>query len=289
MKKNGRRKSHRLLLPITFMVGPTAGWLFAFLVLPLIYAVAMSFAKSGIYGGIVWEFSVANYADMCNPIYFRVAVKSLKLAFDTSLWCLIISYPFAYILSKISNKWKGLCMLLIMLPFWINGLIRLNGWANVLRDTGLINTALLKLGIIHKPIEMMFTNGAILFGMVYTFFPFMVLPILTSISKIDKNLIEAAQDLGATRIKTFIRVIFPLTVPGVFAGVIQVFIPSLGAFYISDIMGGGNTTLIGNLIKNQFLSARNWPLGAAFSVAMILFTLIVMRLYSKVGNLEDMA
>jgi len=288
MKMNGKKKSHKKLLPITFMVGPTALWLFAFLLIPLIYAIAMSFATKGIFGGIEWKFTIFNYKDMCKSIYFKVAVKSLIIAFETSLWCLIISYPFAYILSKVSAKWKGLCMLLIMLPFWINGLIRLNGWTNVLRDTGVINTVLMNLGIIHKPIEMMFTDGAILFGMVYAFFPFMVLPILTSISKIDNSLIEAAQDLGATKVKTFIRVIFPLTVPGVFAGVIQVFIPSLGAFYISDIMGGGNTTLLGNLIKNQFLSARNWPLGAAFSVAMILFTLIVMKFYTKVGKIEDM-
>lgn len=289
MKKNGKRKLYHKLLPITFMVGPTAVWLFLFLLLPLIYAVAMSFATKGIYGGIEWVFSAGNYSDMCNLVYLKVAVKSLVLAFETSLWCLIISYPFAYILSKIKSSWKGFCMLLIMLPFWINGLIRLNGWSNVLRDTGLINTILMNLGIIHKPIEMMFTSGAILFGMVYTFFPFMVLPIHTSISKIDKNLIEAAQDLGATRVKTFIRVIFPLTVPGVFAGVIQVFIPSMGAFYVADIMGGGNTTLLGNLIKNQFLSARNWPLGAAFSVALIVFTLIVMKLYTRIGSIEDMA
>lgn len=288
MKINGRKKGKKKFLPITFMVGPTAIWLFAFLLLPLMYAVAMSFAQKGVFGGIVWKFSLFNYKDMFKLIYLKVAVKSLILAFETSLWCLIISYPFAYILSKVSSKWKGFCMLLIMLPFWINGLIRLNGWTNVLRDTGLINTILIKIGVIHKPIEMMFTDGAILFGMVYAFFPFMVLPILTSISKIDYNLIEAAQDLGATKVKTFLRVIFPLTVPGVFAGVIQVFIPSLGAFYISDIMGGGNTTLLGNLIKNQFLSARNWPLGAAFSVALIVFTLIVMKLYTKVGKIEDM-
>lgn len=287
MKKK-KRKPYKNLIPITFMVGPTAVWLFAFLLLPLIYAVAMSFATKGIYGGIEWKFTVFNYRDMGKSIYFRVAIKSLFIAFQTSVWCLMISYPFAYILSKVSTKWKGFCMLLIMLPFWINGLIRLNGWTNVLRDSGLINTLLMKLGIIHKPIEMMFTDGAILFGMVYAFFPFMVLPILTSICKIDNNLIEAAQDLGATKVKTFLRVIFPLTIPGVFAGVIQVFIPSLGAFYISDIMGGGNTTLLGNLIKNQFLSARNWPLGAAFSVAMILFTLFVMKLYTKVGKIEDM-
>jgi len=175
------------------------------------------------------------------------------------------------------------------LPFWINGLIRLNGWANILRDTGIINHVLEYLGIIQKPLEMLYTEGAVLFGMVYAFFPFMVLPIHTSISKIDQNLLEAAQDLGANRVRTFLRVVLPLTVPGIFAGVIQVFIPSLGAFYISDIMGGGNSTYLGNLIKNQFLSARNWPLGAAFSVVLIIFTLIVMKLYTKVGSMEDMA
>lgn len=289
MKNRIRLKLPKNALSITVMVGPTAIWLFAFLLLPLIYVVAMSLAKKGLYGGIQWNFSLQNYIDMCKLLYLTVAIRSLKLALDTSIWCLIISYPFAYILSKVSAKWKGLCMLLVMLPFWINGLIRLNGWANVLRDTGLINTVLLKVGIIHKPLELLYTNGAIIFGMVYAFFPFMVLPILTSISKIDMTLLEAAQDLGATKIKTFMRVIVPLTLPGIFAGVIQVFIPSLGAFFIADVMGGGNTTLLGNLVKNQFLSARNWPLGAAFSVALIIFTLLIMKLYSKVGNIEDMA
>ncbi len=274
-------------LPILFMVGPTALWLAAFLLMPLIYAVAMSFGTKGIYGGIEWTFNIHNYSDMFSVTYLKVAFRSLKLAWNTSLWCLIISYPFAYILSKVGDKWKGFCLLLVMLPFWINGLIRLNGWANILRDTGLINHILIFLGV--KPVQMLYTDGAILFGMVYAFFPFMVLPIHTSISKIDYHLIEAAQDLGATKVKTFLRVILPLTIPGIFAGVIQVFIPCLGAFYIADIMGGGNTTLLGNLIKNQFLSARNWPLGAAFSVVLILFTLIIMKLYTKIGNIEDMA
>jgi len=280
------KKKH---LPILVMVGPTAIWLFAFLVIPLIYAVAMSFGTKGLYGGITWVFNIHNYGDMFSETYMKVALRSFKLAWDTSLWCLIISYPIAYILSKVSAKWKGFCILLVMLPFWINGLIRLNGWANILRDTGLINHVLMAIGIIDKPIEMLYTDGSILFGMVYAFFPFMVLPILTSISKIDLSLVEAAQDLGATKIRTFLRVIIPLTIPGVFAGVIQVFIPSLGAFYIADIMGGGNTTLLGNLIKNQFLSARNWPLGAAFSVVLIIFTLVIMKLYTKIGNIEDMA
>lgn len=276
-------------LPILFMVGPTAVWLLAFLVVPLIYSVAMSFASKGLYGGIEWVFYPNNYLDILDFTYLKVAWKSLELAWNTTIICLLISYPFAYILSKIDNRWKGFCVLLIMLPFWINGLIRLNGWANILRDSGFINQTLIHFGLIHKPLEMLYTDGAVLFGMVYAFFPFMVLPIQTSISKIEGSLVEASQDLGAGKIRTFIRVILPLTVPGIFAGVIQVFIPSLGAFYIADIMGGGNTTYLGNLIKNQFLSARNWPLGAAFSVVLIVFTLIVMKLYTRVGNIEDMA
>ena len=276
-------------LPILFMVGPTAVWLVAFLLIPLLYSVAMSFATKGLYGGVDWVFNPTNYLDILNFTYLKVAVKSLKLAWDTSLICLIISYPFAYILSKVNQQWKGFFMLLIMLPFWINGLIRLNGWANILRNTGLINRFLQAIGLISEPLELLYTDGAVLFGMVYAFLPFMVLPIHTSISKIDTSLVEAAQDLGATKVRTFLRVIFPLTIPGVFAGVIQVFIPSLGAFYIADVMGGGNTTYIGNLIKNQFLSARNWPLGAAFSVILIIFTLIVMKLYTKVGSMDDMA
>jgi len=276
-------------LPILFMVGPTAVWLVAFLMIPLLYSVAMSFATKGLYGGVEWVFNPGNYLDVLNFTYLKVALKSLKLAWDTSLICLIISYPFAYILSKINQQWKGFFMLLIMLPFWINGLIRLNGWANILRNTGLINQFLQAIGLINEPLELLYTDGSVLFGMVYAFLPFMVLPIHTSISKIDASLVEAAQDLGATRVRTFLRVVFPLTVPGVFAGVIQVFIPSLGAFYIADVMGGGNTTYIGNLIKNQFLSARNWPLGAAFSVILIIFTLIVMKLYTKVGSMDDMA
>ena len=147
----------------------------------------------------------------------------------------------------------------------------------------------MKIGIIDQPIQMMYSEGAVLFGMVYTFFPFMVLPLQSSISKLDHSLVEASYDLGARKIKTFIRVILPMTLPGIFAGTIQVFIPSLGAFFISDVMGGGSAAYLGNLIQIQFLVARNWPLGAAFSVLLIIFTLVVLKAYSKVGDLDDLA
>ncbi len=270
------------------LVGPLFLWMVLFLALPLIYVIVISFLEKGTYGGVQAIFTLENYTALWNPTYGKVIWRSIVLAFWTSLICLLISYPFSFILSRISKKYQGFCVLLIMLPFWINQLIRLNGWSNILRDSGIINT-LLKLGIISEPIMMMYTDGATLFGMVYALFPFMVLPLNNSISKLDYSLIEAAHDLGASRISTFFRVILPLTLPGIFAGTIQVFIPSLDAFYIADVMGGGNSTLLGNLIKDQFMAARNWPSGAAFSVILILFTLLVLKLYTKVGNLEDLA
>lgn len=271
------------------LVGPLFLWMLFFLALPLLYVIIISFLEKGTYGGIRMIFTLENYTALWNPTYGKVIWRSIVLAFWTSAICLLISYPFSFILCRIHEKYRGFCILLIMLPFWINQLIRLNGWSNLLRDSGVINTLLLKLGIISEPLTMMYTDGATLFGMVYALFPFMVLPLNSSISKLDFSLIEAAHDLGASRISTFFRVILPLTLPGIFAGTIQVFIPSLDAFYIADVMGGGNSTLLGNLIKDQFMTARNWPAGAAFSVILILFTLIILKLYTRVGNLEDLA
>ena len=269
--KEKKKKEKKNTLPILCMVGPTSLWLLFFLLIPLIYVVVISFMTKGAYGGVVGKFSIDSYKKIFDPLYLTVMWKSVVMAFETSVICLIISYPFAYMLCK------------------VNGLIRLNGWSNILRDSGFVNTLLMKIGIIDQPIQMMYSEGAVLFGMVYTFFPFMVLPLQSSISKLDHSLVEASYDLGARKIKTFIRVILPMTLPGIFAGTIQVFIPSLGAFFISDVMGGGSAAYLGNLIQNQFLVARNWPLGAAFSVLLIIFTLVVLKAYSKVGDLDDLA
>ena len=284
--KNKPRKNTRLIL---VMVGPTALWLLFFLLLPLIYVVYISFMTKGLYGGIQNIFTLKNYTSVVSELYMKVTLKSVKMAFQTSLICLLIGYPFSYLLSKTSKKVSGFLMLLLMLPFWVNGLVRLNGWTNILRDSGFVNTFLLKLGIISKPITMMYTNGAVLFGMVYCLLPFMILPLHTSISKLDNSLVEASMDLGAGKLHTFTRVILPQTLPGIFAGTIQVFIPSIGAFFVADVMGGGSATYLGNLIQAQFLTARNWPLGAAFSVLLIIFTFIILALYSKVGSLDDLA
>ena len=270
-------------------VGPLALWLILFLALPLVYVVMISFLQKGLYGGITYKFTFENYISLFKPSYGKIIWKSIVLAAETTFFCLLVSYPFAFILSRMKEGHRGFLILLIMLPFWVSELIRLNGWSNLLRDSGVINRLLMNIGLIDTPITMMYTDGATLFGMVYAFFPFMVLPLNNSISKLDGSLIEASYDLGASKSRTFFRVILPLTLPGIFAGTIQVFIPALGAFYIADVMGGGNSTLLGNLIKDQFLTARNWPAGAAFSVILILFTLVVLKIYTRFGNLEDLA
>jgi len=284
-----KRSLNPNFLRILVMVGPSALWLLLFLAVPLVYVVVMSFCTRGLYGGIQYQLSFASYKSIFSSLYLKVTWKSLLMAFETCVICLLISYPFSWFLSRVPKRRHGILMLLVILPFWVSALLRLNGWSNILRDSGIVNTLLIKAGIISKPITMMYTDGAVLFGMVYCMVPFMILPLHTSISKLDHSLVEAAMDLGANRFRTFIRVILPATLPGIFAGTIQVFIPSLGAFFVADVMGGGNSVYLGNLIQNQFLVARNWPLGAAFSVLLIVFTLVMLRLYTRIGSLDDLA
>ena len=275
-------------LPALVMVGPIVIWLALFIVIPLIYVFAISFMNRGLYSGVVMEFTLDNYIQLLDLEYLNIFWKSILLAVETSVICLLLGYPFAMIMARADKRMKPAMMLLIMLPFWTNSLIRTYGWNTLLRSEGIINNLLLRLGLIQKPLELLYTDGAVLLGMVYTLFPFMVLPLYSSIEKLVSSLMEAAGDLGARRGRSFLRVMLPLTAPGIFAGTIQVFIPTLGYFFISNMMGGGKTMYIGNLIKNQFLSARNWPLGAALSILLILLTLLLMKLYSRVGKMEDM-
>ncbi len=288
MNTRRQKRYQKNTIPILSMVGPTGLWLLLFLAFPMVYVLAISVMTKSYYHGVEWVFSLESYKSLFQSRYLKITWDSLVLALKTSIICLVAAYPFAYILSKMRPAVKGFCLLLVMLPFWINGLIRLDGWANIIRDSGIINTFLLHIGIISKPLRMFKTDGAVLFGMVYTFLPFMILPLQTSISKIDPSLIEASRDLGCNKFRTFVRVILPLSAPGIFSGIIQVFIPSLGAFYISDIMGS-NRLLLGNLIKNLFMSEKNWPAGAALSVLLIAFTLAALKLYSKIGSMDDLA
>ena len=275
-------------LPPLVMIGPSVVWLVLFLVLPLLLVVGISVLRRNGYGGVEMIPSIEAYKSLLSTDYLKVFESSFLLSLETTVICLLIGYPFAYIIANSSEKIKPFLVLLLMLPFWINSMIRIYGWNTLLRSSGIVNHLLISLGVIKIPIEMLYTDGAVLLGMVYDLLPFTVLPIYTSIEKLDPSLIEAARDLYCNKRHVFTRVILPLTMPGVFAGSIQTFIPSLGLFYIADMMGGAKTMYIGNLIKNQFMSARNWPLGAALSIILIVITLVLMRLYGKVGSLDDM-
>jgi spermidine/putrescine transport system permease protein len=192
-------------------------------------------------------------------------------------------------MARANKRKKILMMIMLMIPFWTNSLIRLNGWKTLLGKTGFLNSFLTNSGLIDQPIEILYTRGAVVLGMVYVLFPYMVLPLFASIDKLDVSLLEASNDLGANKIKTFFNVTFPLTSPGIFSGTILVFIPCLGYFFVSDIMGGGKSQLIGNLIENQFKAANNWPLGAALSMLLILLIILLVTIYKKTGgDLKDL-
>ena len=289
-----KQKTSRNRGELLLMVGPTAMWLLLFLLIPLVYVVYISFCQRGIGGVGVKDIDFSgnifeNYISIfTNSLNLQSTLQSLLMAFETCAICLVVGYPFAWFLCKLPRNVRGIMQLLLILPFWVSALLRLNGWVNIIRETGVLNTVLTDLGIITEPLQLHYTDGSVLLGMVYCFFPFMVLPLQTSISKLDHSLIEASMDLGAKRISTFRRVILPQTLPGIFAGTIQVFIPSLGAYFVKEIMGG-QSVLLGDRIRDAFGMARNWPLGAAFAVILIIFTLIVLKMYSKVGSLDDLA
>ncbi len=281
------KKKRLSLAPLT-MIGPTTLWLILFLMVPLALVIGISFLTRNGYGGVTMIPSLEAYKALLSKEYVKVFISSFELSILTTVICLVVGYPFAYVIANSSEKVKPFLVLLLMLPFWINSMIRIYGWNTILRSAGIVNNVLLSLGVIKMPLELLYTDGAVLLGMVYDLLPFTVLPIYTSIEKLDPSLLEAASDLGAGKLHKFVRVILPLTMPGVFAGSIQTFIPSLGLFYIADMMGGAKTMYIGNLIKNQFMSARNWPMGAALAIVLIVITLVLMKLYTRVGSLEDM-
>jgi spermidine/putrescine transport system permease protein len=243
---------------------------------PLCLVVVISFAGRGTYGGIVWSFSLVNYLDLLHPLYARILGQSILLAAGTTLLCLVMGFPLAYYIARAAPSRQGIWLLLVMIPFWTNFLVRTYAWMFILRTEGLLNTLLLKLGLIATPIELLYSNTAVVIGLVYGYLPFMVLPLYAALERVDRTLVEAAWDLYATRWVVFGRIILPLAKPGVMAGCLLVFIPSLGAFLTPDLLGGARSMMIGNLIQHEFLVARDWPLGAAISCLLMLFVVGIM-------------
>lgn len=269
------------------MLSPVIIWMFAFFLIPLFLVVSVSFLTRGQYGNIQYKFTLDNYIRFIDPMYFKIFWDSIVVSFMTTLSCLILGYPFAYIIGRSPKKLRAVLLMLIILPFWTNSLVRTYAWIILLRTQGIINSYLIMIGLIHKPLQLLYNNGAVLTGMLYIMFPFMVLPIYTSVEKLDNTYLEAANDLYGTPVKTFIKITLPLTASGILAGCLLVFVPTLGLFFIPDLMGGSKTTLLSSLIKNQFLTARDWPFGMAISVFLIIIMFLIIGILKLKGEKID--
>lgn len=289
MGKQSKHQFRSNTLPAFTMVGPITLWLGFFIAIPLLYVLVMSFCSVDQYYNVVFQFSLENYKRLCSVNYLQIYGQSLIIAFLTTFFCILLGYPFAFLIARKFSKKKAILYMLVIIPFWTNSLIRIYGWKTFLGTTGWLNKTLISLNLIDKPVEFLYNRGTIVLGMVYCLIPFMIIPLYSAIEKLDQNLLEASSDLGARKAQTFLTVILPLTISGVFAGSIMVFIPCLGYFFVSDILGGGNGDVIGNLIERQFQSGNNWPLGSALSIVLILVTLLLVRIYQKFGgNMESL-
>lgn len=286
-KKKSKHEFRGNTLPALVTVGPITLLLLGLVLAPLIFVLVMSFCSTDEFYNVVYRFTAENYSKLVSPDYMKIYGKSLLIAFLTTVVCILLGYPFSYIIARTKNKKKKLLYMLVIIPFWTNSLIRIYGWRTFLGNSGWLNSLLLKLQIVSEPVDFLYKTGTTVLGMVYCLIPFMILPLYTAIEKLDGSLLEASGDLGARPIRTLFEIIIPLTSGGIFSGSIMVFIPCLGYFFVSNILGGGNTDMIGNLIERQFKSANNWPLGAALSIILILVTLILVKAYQKAGGDMD--
>ncbi|HEX4044904.1 MAG TPA: ABC transporter permease subunit [Gammaproteobacteria bacterium] len=263
-------------------------WLFLFALLPFGLILLTSFLKQttsiSLEAFIQFPITLENYQKLNNFIYLHIFQKSFLIAGLATLFCLLLGYPFAYIIARMQNRWKSFCILLIIIPFWTSSLIRSYALIAIIKTKGLLNALLLYLGIIDQPLALLFTNTAVIIGLVYNLLPFMILPIMTNVERLDNQLIDVARDLGANKLTIFKRIIIPLTMPGIIAGCMLVFLPAMTIFYIADILGGAKSILLGNLIQNQFLIAENWPGGSAISIVLTLVLAALLLIYVWVAR-----
>lgn len=271
-------------LPALITVGPVTLIMVLLIAVPLIYVAVMSFCSIDEFYNVTFKFTLQNYVRLANADYLKIYAQSIAIALITTIICILVGYPFSYIIARTKSRKKKILYMLVIIPFWTNSLIRIYGWRNFLGSSGLLNGLLMKLGLVSQPVDFLYKQGTTILGMVYCLIPFMILPLYTAIEKLDDSLLEASSDLGARPVSTFFEVILPLTSSGIFSGSLMVFIPCLGYFFVSDILGGGNSDVIGNLIERQFQSGNNWPLGAALSIILIVVTLILVKIYQKLGG-----
>ena len=269
-------------------VAPLYVFTMIFVMLPILYLIVLSFMTRAATWGVVNEFTFSNYIKLLKPVYLNTFRESFQLAFLTTAATLIFGYPFGYFMARLGGRAKSLMMLFVVIPFWTSALMRMYGWIIIFRSNGLLDKILMGLGLTENPLKLLYSYPAVLVGMVYSLIPFMILSVYSSTDKMDWSLVEAARDLGASRLQAFLTVTVKMTLPGILSGVVLVFIPSMGLFFIADILGGGKVMLVGNLIQNQLQSGRDWPFAAALSVILMIFTSVMIWLYRKVTRVKDL-
>ena len=265
------------------LLAPGGFWLLAFFLVPILIMLTYSLMPRGMYGGVERGFTLEHYARFFDPLYLEVLQRTFLWSLVCMGICLVLGYPVAYVIVR-SGRWRNLLLFLVVLPFWTSFLVRTFAMIFLMRDTGLINNWLVKLELIQQPLSILYTPFAVMAGLVYGFLPFMILPIYASLEKLDLSLLEAAEVLGARPRACFRRVTLPLSMPGVVAGCLLVFIPALGSFLTADLLGGAKQLMIGNLVQNQFSAARNWPFGSAASFIVMALVLAAVMLYLRVKD-----
>jgi len=252
--------------------------------IPLLLIFVYSFFTRGRFGGIVWEFTFDNYARLFEPVYLKVFGTSIVIAGATTILAIALGYPTAYAITRLPTKWRTVALVLVVLPFWTNFLIRTYAWIILLNSEGPVNQTLISLGVIGAPIGLLYTPGAVIVGLLYAYLPLVILPVYASIERLDRQLLEAASNLGASRIRTFFDVTLPLTLPGTMIGAIFVFVPSMGNFVVPELLGGGKTVMVGNLIRDQFLEARDWPFGAVIALFVVALLVALFAIQAAISR-----
>ncbi len=269
---------------IGVLLAPTTFWVVAFTLLPILIVLYYSFLTSGLWGMVVHELTLDNYREIIDPLFFKLFLRSFLLAAVTVVLCLAAGYPLAYWIAFYGGRYKPFLVFLVILPFWSSYLVRLYAWMTILSDHGIINSGLQLIGLISEPIPLLHNEFAVVVGLTYTYLPMMTLPLYASLERLDRRLLDAAADLGAAPATQFARVTLPLTRGGIISGSVLVFVPAIGEFLVPDLLGGAKVMMIGKFITMKFVGLRDWPLGSAFSLLLMVLVLLVLVPYLRAGG-----
>jgi spermidine/putrescine transport system permease protein len=272
---------------VALLLGPAVLWLLGLTLLPMGIMAYYSVLSRGPWGTITHTLTLDNYRQIADPVFLHILVRSLRLALLTTALCLFHGYMLAYWIAFYGGRRKQLYSFLVILPFWTSDLVRLYAWITLLADHGVLNNLLMTLGVLHHPLALLYNEGAVLVGLVYTYLPFMVLPLYASLERLDRTVLEAAADLGATPAERFYKVTLPLTKGGMLSGSVLVFVPSVGEFLIPELLGGAKTMLLGKFIAMKFTGLRHWPLGAAYALVLVAIMALLLCVYLRLGGSKE--